>query len=207
VESIQRRLASVAEIQAQSRSEGWRIEATEVEMTGPNLTIAGVQITGRIDRIDRHEGTGALRILDYKTSDSANTPKQGHQAKVSAKSRLAWLPPYAIFEDGRARLRWKDLQLPLYRHWLSLSHDVPISCGYFQIPKAITETKIDLWPELGAAHDDAALHCATGIIESVRSSLFWPAPASSEDDEFSRLHLGLPEKTIAFSPLQPESTP
>jgi ATP-dependent helicase/nuclease subunit B len=207
VESIQRRLAGVAEIQAQSRSEGWRIEATEVEMTGPNLTIAGVQITGRIDRIDRHESSGALRILDYKTSDRATAPKLGHQAKVSAKTRLAWLPSYAIFEDGRARLRWKDLQLPLYRHWLSLSRDVPISCGYFQIPKAITETAIDLWPELGAVHDDAALHCAAGIIESIRSGLFWPAPASSEDDDFSRLHLGLPDKTIAFSALQPESTP
>jgi ATP-dependent helicase/DNAse subunit B len=53
----------------------------------------GLRLIGRIDRIDRNDGTGEWRALDYKTSADAKSPASMH-----------------LKSDGS----WKDLQLPLY---------------------------------------------------------------------------------------------
>jgi len=206
LQSARQRLSSAAEIQAQTRREGWLIESTELELSGAALLIAGVRINGRVDRIDRHEETGAIRVLDYKTGDQPHFPGAAHHVKVTSRTRLDWLPDYARFKIGPAEYRWKDLQLPLYRLGLDKRPEDQIECGYFNLPKATTETGIRLWAGLGEAHDEAALRCAEGVIQDVRSGRFWPAPASTEEDDFARLHLGMPEKTIESKPLLPATT-
>jgi len=75
LESARQRLRKAAEVQARERAEGWVIERVEWKFpAAPALVFAGLAVRGKIDRIDRHEGTGAVRVLDYKTSDQPATP-------------------------------------------------------------------------------------------------------------------------------------
>jgi len=61
----------------------------------PALDVDGVPIglKARIDRIDVHERTSRVAIIDYKTGAASDADKA-----------------------HRTRERWKSLQLPLYRH-------------------------------------------------------------------------------------------
>ena len=71
-------------------------------------------ISGKIDRIDRHQGDGRVAILDYKTGDEVRQPGRTHRDR-----------------DGR----WIDLQLPLYRHLAALfESDRPPVLGYVALP-------------------------------------------------------------------------
>ncbi len=93
------RLQLFAEWQARRRAAGWRIACQpEWQPAGGWVEFRSgeesVQLTGRIDRIDRHEETNRIAILDYKTSEVAATPKRVHLYKGA----------------------WCNLQLPLYRH-------------------------------------------------------------------------------------------
>lgn len=102
VEQLRARLHAFARWQAARRGDGWHIVATEAATPeeGVPFDVDGVPIrlSGRIDRIDRNEHTGAWAVFDYKTGERPRTPDQAHRR-------------------GRAG-QWVDLQLPLYRHIL-----------------------------------------------------------------------------------------
>ena len=93
------RLRSFARIQAARRRAGWRIIMSERGMAC-RLRDCPTRITGKIDRIDEHESTGELAIIDYKTwkrmdasrLDSIQLP--AYRAMVEASGR---------FDAGRAR--------------------------------------------------------------------------------------------------------
>lgn len=94
---LELRLRSFARCQAGRAAEGWRIHAAEWKPPAPVLLdVDGqpMQITGKLDRIDRHPD-GRWAILDYKTGDRRRTPRDAHRRKDKARS-------------------WIDLQLPLY---------------------------------------------------------------------------------------------
>ena len=113
---IESRLEVFAERQAESVRDGWRILHTEQKLVVSDFEdVRGrrVAIEGRVDRIDRHIQTGVVRILDYKTSETANPPEKTH----------------------RSNGEWVDLQLPLYRRLvriLGITGDVQL--GYVQLP-------------------------------------------------------------------------
>ena len=131
---LRQRLERFAEYQAQRRADGWKIERCEYELPSSSvLEVPGekpVRITGRIDRIDRHETTNAWCIIDYKTSESAKTPDKAHRGKN--------------FFGGE----WVDVQLPLYQY-LVAQHgiDGAVSLAYFTMPKdpAGVEVRPALW--------------------------------------------------------------
>jgi ATP-dependent helicase/nuclease subunit B len=113
---IESRLDAFAEWQAENAKEGWKIAYSEQELTCADFADSlgrPVRLKGRIDRIDKHSRTGAWRILDYKTSETAAKPNNTHRTKGE----------------------WKDLQLPLYRLLVkSLGIERDISLGYIQLP-------------------------------------------------------------------------
>ena len=80
-------------------------------------------LVGKIDRIDRKGDQ--WRILDYKTSNKADSPEQTHL--VRGRNRKA---------DSIDADAWKDLQLPLYVHLAreGLGIGGPIELGYFTLP-------------------------------------------------------------------------
>lgn len=117
---LRRRLSAFADSQAVWAAQGWRILENEWCPEGGsvpfNVDDVPIALRGRIDRIDRHEQTGELMILDYKTGEQAGKPRKTH--------------------GPNKRGRWKDLQLPLY---LLLAESLDIGpgtgLGYFTLPR------------------------------------------------------------------------
>jgi ATP-dependent helicase/nuclease subunit B len=170
LESARQRLSRVAAIQARERAEGWTVLRIEWPFA---LNLAGLDVRGKIDRVERHEGTGALRVLDYKTSDTAVAPQKSHLRSVRAddEERPAW---QRVSVGGREHI-WADLQLPLYVRALAAEFpDTPLSCGYVNLPKAVGDTALVLWPELDGALQTSADACAKGVAEAIRAGVFWP---------------------------------
>lgn len=161
LEQARQRLAAFAAHQVELIRAGWRIVYAETGQGNELLAEfpkheATATLVGRIDRIDFHEASKTLCILDYKTADHAEQPEKTHRQK-----------------DG-----WIDLQLPLYRHlWYAASLDLPDDCtvrlGYFNLPKAIEETGVALanWDEDTLAEADAV---ALEVIRKILAGIFWP---------------------------------
>lgn len=86
-------------------------------------------LRGTIDRIDIHETTGRMALIDYKT---------GH------------VPTKALSDHRRRDGKWKSLQLPLYRHLAApLGHAGEIELGYARLPSKQDDRsawKVDAWP-------------------------------------------------------------
>ena len=185
LESAKQRLDWAARIQAEERAYGWAI--TDVEWSVPKdaatdlpqWRIAGLPISFKIDRIERHETTGELRVLDYKTSDRATSPHDTHLARIPWGVELSEFPDWALARgsDGRPR-RWVNLQLPLYiqalRDHYPDAADTNITTGLFKLPRAASETKIDLWHNLDAGTLASALNCAVRVVENIQAQNFWP---------------------------------
>ncbi|MEO1129145.1 MAG: PD-(D/E)XK nuclease family protein [Planctomycetota bacterium] len=144
----EQRLACFAQWQTQRAREGWRIEQTEMKMSGSiDVDGAPMMLRGTIDRIDRHSVSGAMAIIDYKTSDTPKSPEQTHR------------------HNGV----WRDLQLPLYRHLVGET-DGPISLGYIVLPR---DPKVELleadWSPADLRDADDTTH---DVIRLVRRGQF-----------------------------------
>ncbi|WP_044891529.1 PD-(D/E)XK nuclease family protein [Opitutus terrae] len=190
LESARQRLSRAAEVQALSRAEGWVIEHVERPF---EITIGPLVVTGKIDRIDRHERTGARRVLDYKTSDRPVDPEQAH---LRGWRREETAPALARFTYNAKEQVWTDLQLPLYRlavqtdPTLATGGEQPLlECAYFNLPKAIGETGIRPWTDYTRELDDAAWRCANGVAAAIHAGIFWPPNETlrPEQDDFATL--------------------
>lgn len=94
------RLRAFAAIQAKRRKDGWRIVASERSMTCRFKDCPTI-ITAKVDRIDEHESTGELAIIDYKTwgrmSDS-------HKDDIQLPVYRAMVEASGRFDAARARM-------------------------------------------------------------------------------------------------------
>jgi ATP-dependent helicase/nuclease subunit B len=180
LEAARQRLTAAAQQQVALLAEGWDIVASELSIKGQ---VEGLTVSGRIDRVDRQRATQAIRILDYKTSEKAVDPAQAHLAPP-----LEDAPDYAVAALEKPQ-RWKDLQLPLYRRLLAEQPEYRGSCevGYFNLPKAVSETGVALWPELTGALEESARVCAAGVVRDIRHRRFWPPALRVTWDDFESL--------------------
>jgi len=154
---LRERLRAVAEVQAARRAQGWKIlhaEWTPSSPTPMDSPRGPMLLTGKIDRIDRHESRDAITILDYKVGESAKAPKDTHQQ----------------------RGRWIDLQLPLYRHlaaelWRA-SPTPDITLGYIAVPAkpGAAEQMLALWSTADLESADTA---ARDVISRVLAGEFF----------------------------------
>jgi ATP-dependent helicase/nuclease subunit B len=186
LESARQRLSRAAEVQAAERAAGWVIERVEWPLPDTAM-IGGLALRGRIDRVERHEATGAIRVLDYKTSDKPVRPQDAHCRRVRPTDTA---PPFARFSIGGEDLVWTDLQLPLYLAAIAEEFGAHATAGYFNLPKASGETAIAEWPDYTDEWRDAARRCAEGVVAAIRAGEFWPPaelPANEEADEFAGL--------------------
>ncbi|MBI3887262.1 MAG: PD-(D/E)XK nuclease family protein [Opitutae bacterium] len=184
VESARQRLGAAAAVQAAERAAGWVIEEVEKKIT---VVFGGLTVSGKIDRLERHAETGAVRVLDYKTSDSAVAPRAAHfRAPHPGETPPEWA---GLVVEGKRRL-WADLQLPLYREALAASHPgAAVECGYFNLPKAAGDTGLALWDDYPPELHAAALRCAAGVCAAIRAGEFWPPSehVRADYDEFAPL--------------------
>ena len=185
---LRQRLRHAAAAQAQAYAEGWRIVEDFVESRFEG-EVAGLPITGTVDRVDRNVHDGRIRILDYKTTSEAARPAAAHLAKDRDGTR-----PYARFAPPPSRpggkppaaQRWTDLQLPLYALLLRdrLAAEAPPAVGYFCMPKAVTETGIRMFDTLDETMLASAKACAEGVVTDIRARRFWPPSRRVEHDDF-----------------------
>jgi ATP-dependent helicase/nuclease subunit B len=181
LESARQRLARAAQVQARERAAGWVIEHVEKKFA---VEIGGLRVKGKIDRIDRHAETRAVRVLDYKTSDSPEAPRDRH---LRAPRRDETPPAWAVLDlDGRPRV-WADLQLPLYLHALAAEFPGVVAGGYFNLPKAAGGADLAEWSGYTPALHAAALRCAEGVCAAIRAGEFWPPNERPDHDEFAAL--------------------
>jgi len=183
LESARQRLGRAAEVQAAERAAGWVIVQVEKKFT---LEIGGLKVKGKIDRIDRHAETGAVRVLDYKTSDQPAAPRDQH---FRAPREGENPPPWAVLDfNGRPRV-WAGLQLPLYLQALATEFPGALACGYFNLPKAAGGTGLAWWDDYTPELQVAALCCAVGVCAAIRAGEFWPPNEHlpAKYDEFAAL--------------------
>lgn len=166
------RLEGFAAWQVAQVNEGWRIVETERKCeVNPEFLRFGdhqVRLKGRIDRIDHHPASGAWRLLDYKSSDSASKPAQTH----------------------RRRDQWIDLQLPLYRHLVEELQIPPedISLGYIVLPS--NSSKVGMLPADWTIEELAeADECARLVVQSILEGRFGPPDSRPQRlmTEFDRI--------------------
>ena len=186
MESAKQRLREAARVQARLVREGWEIVGAEKDIQGE---LEGFRVRGKIDRIDQHRETGRIRLLDYKTSESAQTPEEAHMASLPRDREMA---DYAKVAVGGGQKRWIDLQLPLYAILLSSEGEFqgPYELGYFNLPKALPETGVSIWETFSGGLLDSAGDCAAGVIRDIRSRRFWPPAAKVRYEEFEKLFAG-----------------
>jgi RecB family exonuclease len=168
VEQLRLRLRGFARWQAAWAGQGWQIKCVEAssEDGKAKIVVDGqpMFLRGRIDRIDFQPSTQKWTIIDYKSSDTANTPDKTH----------------------RQGDEWIDLQLPLYRHLADglqadgLQIKGPFDLAYVVLPKDTSSIDIAIaeWSEADLRKADEV---AAEVIRNVRAQRFWP-PAESPPD-------------------------
>ena len=208
VEAARVRLRGFARVQAEQYAAGWRIISVERKLNseGENtLDIGPLKLSGKIDRIECNECTGAWRVLDYKTYAKADSPAKKHFGSTLSAE---WLPEAAFLYNspkGPKPKRWKDLQLPLYtkilRHWHGgQMGEAPVDTGYFVLSADPAATAIQEFAELDAEVMSSAMTCAETIAALVQNGNFWPPQPlkTSWADPFEALFLnGKPEACVA----------
>ena len=201
VEAAIVRLRAFAEVQAAEFAKGWRIVSVERKLVAnENLAIGSLHLSGKIDRIERNEQTGAWRVMDYKTYAQSKTPAKSHFGPPSA---VDWLPCAQLKIGGKSK-SWIDLQLPLYLKILSYWHGAEFgenspTTAYFVLSADPAETSIQEFVELDSAVQNSAMTCAEDIASRVAKGIFWPplSTGSLWKDPFEALFTnGIPEDCI-----------
>ena len=170
-ESLRARLRQFARIQAGERLTGWRIQGGEFRFEKERtLTLAGLPVVASLDRVDIHQETGQRRILDYKTSAKRSAPAEAHLEPATGANDA-----FETAREGRI-VRWRDLQLPLYRALAQLQwpdEPEPPAVGYFSLPERIEESGIEEF-----VMDDSlfasAMSSAETVANRVRRGVYWP---------------------------------
>jgi hypothetical protein len=154
IEQLRLRLVAFARWQTRRTSEGWRIMRAE-EKFSRELRLGGetAVVEGRIDRIDYHPDSRQWLVLDYKSGDRGDSPKETH-----------------IY-----RKQWVDLQLPLYRHLVQEDEEIngPVQVGYILLPRNLKKVGecLATWGDAEWASADAV---AAQVMAGVREQVFWP---------------------------------
>ncbi|WAC18968.1 PD-(D/E)XK nuclease family protein [Luteolibacter sp. SL250] len=191
-ESLRNRLAWLARKQACERAAGWQVMDVERPVI---LTIGGMPVSAKIDRIDRH-ADGRLRVLDYKTGKVTTVEKE-HRTKMTASSA----PPSHLDPDGpafydgeekgkSARFLWSNLQLPLYAAALLESDGVMPIPGYFTIGSTEADVELHEWSDFTMDDLSAAGACAEWIAGQITQSVFWPPAEKVPYDDYQILAAG-----------------
>ncbi|MGQ9661044.1 MAG: PD-(D/E)XK nuclease family protein [Kiritimatiellia bacterium] len=180
-EAARQRLYSAASVQAACVKDGWTIVDFEQAL---ECELDSVRISGRIDRVDLHRKTGAVRIIDYKTGDKRQLPQDVHLGSIKGTPT-----DYATVTVGKAQKRWIDLQLPLYRLLLSQCRPVSgeVQLAFFNLPKATEETEISVWEDFTPLLQVSAEQCALEVVRRIRQRVFWPPAEKVGKDKFERI--------------------
>ena len=175
-ESMKRRLAAFAKIQAARHAEGWRTVAAERKL---QVRYGHTTVKGRCDRIDYNEKIGEWCVVDYKTFDN---------------------PDRAVWMDTKTG-EWKSLQLPLYCAMLDADPEFPeaklakISSAYCVLGKT-PDTTLFTGPMNGAYVPEAEAKVRE-LIDRIERGIFWPpSPKDAWRWDFEGWIFNTPEESV-----------
>lgn len=195
LETARQRLAAAADKLASIRAEGWRTIYAEYKVNEWGINLAGVPFSGKLDRVDQHVSTKALRLWDYKTGRLVK-PMDAHLTKVGDKEARPWV----VCQNGEGKpLRWSDVQLPLYVWALRQKHPgTEISAAYFLLPATVTDTGEEPWQDLDDDIVVDAVRCGEEAVRHLQSGEFWPPSTGVKYDDYEFL-LGDPLLSVDAS--------
>lgn len=154
------------------------------KLPAPPEEILKINIVGKIDRIDICNGNDDLtvcNIIDYKSAKKPQSPADAHLNK-KCPVHLSGKSIFAGYDKRGNELYFKDMQLVIYkllaqfmREELNIPSDIPINCGYFNLPEDISETSIEFFAEL----DDEMLFAGFAALQYLLTEIFseknfWP---------------------------------
>lgn len=167
---LERRLLIFASQQAEHRADGWRIVKSEFNWPASESVIklssqTPLYMRGRIDRLDKHEKSGELYVIDYKTGRGKLDPKKNHLRSNE----------------------WISLQLPLYRGLIQRLHPgIQVKAGYFALGAKSEESGIREFEIDEALQKDAEAKAAQ-IAECIAQGIFWPPNDKALGRGFNRI--------------------
>ncbi len=146
----------------QSRREGFVLIEAEYRFGGGTpIPLGEGFVKGTADRIEYCAARNTLRILDIKTGKIDSVVKEHYQSRKQQFINLQ-LPLYAILlrRDTEFARRHPEIDLAT----------VKIECGYFLLPRAVTESRIEIWNpgDFDALLPDAEA-CAVRVIAEVKA--------------------------------------
>jgi ATP-dependent helicase/nuclease subunit B len=192
-EAMRQRLAWLARIQANERTAGWRVVRVERKIEIP---VGAANIVAKIDRVDRNDHDGRLRVLDYKTGKVDGVEKS-HRRKITANTNIPahlGMDSPAVF-DGEdkgkpAQFLWENLQLPLYALALVKGGDELPTPAYFTLSSTEGEVAIHEWNQFSTADLEAAQACADWVAGQIDQRVFWPPVEKVMYDDYRILTSG-----------------
>ncbi|MBC8126388.1 MAG: PD-(D/E)XK nuclease family protein [Gloeobacteraceae cyanobacterium ES-bin-144] len=192
-EALRQRLAWLAHAQAASREEGWEIIEVEHKFEIP---FSDSIVVARVDRIDRHRESGALRVIDYKTG-KIETVAKAHRKKIIASTVLpvhlsSDCPAvYSGEDNGKpADFLWLNLQLPLYAAAVEARDNIlPVPC-YFALGVTEANVAIREWEDFSMNDLTSAKICADWIVSQINAGVFTPPAEKVTYDDFAELTSG-----------------
>ena len=187
--SAEERLVALADQQAEQRLEGWHVIEVETELNDV-LTLGGLPVKMRVDRIDRHDD-GRVRVIDYKTGKTSEDPRKAHLRVWSEEKCSAPLAPLLTVKPARGTEKfyaWTDLQLPLYAAAVQKKLNLAVlpEAGYALLPEAVSDTEFVLFKDLEASLD-SALQWAEEAARRIVAGVFWPPAPEVKYDDLSAL--------------------
>ena len=193
-EALRQRFAWLADVQAATHAAGWRVVEVEHKF---ELRHGEWTIVAKIDRIDRHAESGALRVIDYKTGRIGKVEAE-HRTQVTRGTVL----PEHLGGDGQqvvhecarngkaVSCRWTNLQLPLYAAAVRERDGIIPQPCYFALGETQSDVALSEWQEFSAADLDAAVACAEWILGQIAAGVFWPPAEKPRHDDFAELAAG-----------------
>jgi len=203
-ESAKRRLVHFAAVQARRHAEGWRIVATERNLT---VRYGHTEIHGRCDRIDYKPADGSWCVIDYKVYDTLSRAAWyvTDAKSVAYATEVRGLPSFTL-PGGEKKTKvavWSSVQLPIYCAMLDAANDADlaaaklerISSCYCVMGKTADETGFTE-PMTGAYVSDAEKVIAK-LIEGIEAGRFWPpSPVEAWRWGFESLIFNAPETSV-----------
>ena len=186
-ENLHDRISAFAQSQIQSLQPDQALEIIDTEKSF-SLKIDDFVISGTIDRIDLINGQ--KRIIDYKTSSSAKTPKSEHLHTANTKKEPKHLPEKAYYDHKDKNYYWSNLQLPLYcLSQISDENSELPNLYYYNIPKSAEKTELALWDDFSLEDLLAAKECAKAVLNCIKQGKFWPPNEQIDPkiDDFAEL--------------------
>jgi len=177
-EGLARRINAALGLRRTARAEGWRPLLIEWNFREEELlTIDGIPLSGQIDLVEERDNE--LRIVDYKTKDKAEGPREAHLVNLARK--LNFTPSQILPLDCDPGMGWANLQLPLYAAALHRKYpDHKIRVAYGALPRAVTESALIEWEDFREELEEEAVQAATRVMEIWRQDGFWPPTRAFE---------------------------